>query len=283
MGGWEGGRRGRASYLPILLSSSFFVSACVPLPPGTVVDETRPIVNSGFEALGPGAHEEVSLHFSVKAYDAETAKQVSQLCEADYQRIMQDTNLYSFVGSRPYPITVYRDRAEYLAKTRMPEWSGGVSVGNTLAVYVGPEMEPTTAHEMTHIIFYEVFGEKAGNIRWLNEGLAVYEETQTRLSEVDARELAGARARLLTMPMPFAQMQAFVPASEQARLVNAWYLQASDVVRFMIERGGRLGFSLFLKSLRDGRTFDDAVKEGFPGQWSDARTLEAGWLASLPR
>jgi hypothetical protein len=248
-----------------------------------VTETSRPIVESGFAELGAGAREELSLHFLVKAYDSDTARQVSQLLEDDYQRIMHDTSLYSFIGSKPYPITVYGTRQEYLNKTRMPAWSGGVSVGNTLAVFVGPDLEPTLAHELTHIIFYEAFGERGAALRWLNESLAVYEETQTRMPDVNVRALEGARLRVVRMPMPFGQMMAFVPATEKERLVDAWYLQCADVVRFMVDRGGRLGFSEFLKSLRDGHSVDDAVRSGFPGQWTDLKALESAWLAGLPR
>ena len=120
-------------------------------------------------------------------------------------------------------------------------------------------------------------------MRWLNEGLAVYEETQTRLSAGDTQTMAAARMRVIQMPMPFQQMMAFVPASEKARLVDSWYLQCSDVVRFMIETGGRLGFSQFLKNLHDGHSVDDAIRVGFPGIWTDTKTLETSWTASLGR
>lgn len=272
-----------ARHLAILPSCHLLLTGCVPLPPGSVPDERRPIVTNDFEPLGPGAKEQQSLHFEVRSYDAETARQVSRLAEDDYERIMRDTGLYSFLGGRPYPVTVYGDRSEYLAKTRMPEWSGGAAAGNTLVTYVGPQLESTLAHELTHVLFYEAFGARASDLRWLNEGLAVYEETQGRISEVDARALAGARARVVAMPMPFVQMFAFVPATEKERLVDAWYLQASDVVRFMVERGGRLGFSIFLRRLREGGGLDLALREGFPGQWADSVALEKAWLASLPR
>ncbi len=53
------------------------------------------------------------------------------------------------------------------------------------------------------------------------------------------------------------------------------------MVRFMIERGGRIGFSQFLAALRYDKPLDQCVSEGFPGSWRTLEELNTDWKRSL--
>lgn len=226
---------------------------------------------SGFERLDPGAQRLDSLHFSVWAYSSEKAQAASQTAEDLYRKVMEDTGLYSFMPRELYPLVLYGSREEYLRKTRLPEWSGGASVGRALYMHEGPGLRPVLAHEMTHLVFGEFMGRHEAALRWVNEGLAVYEE----------QEASGEwRGRPQTRPIPFREMVNLAPLGEKDILVNDWYRQVGSVVRFMVERGGRVGFGEFLKTLKDGRALDDAVRQGFPGVWTDMAALETAWTAS---
>jgi hypothetical protein len=72
-----------------------------------------------------------------------------------------------------------------------------------------------------------------------------------------------------------------VPASEKDHTVSAWYAQSESMVRFMIERGGRMPFSQFLAGLRDDKTFDQAIAEAFTGNWRNFGDFQAAWLRSV--
>ncbi|MBI4055677.1 MAG: hypothetical protein HY402_06070 [Elusimicrobia bacterium] len=243
-------------------------------------------------SLDPGFLEWPSLHFVVYGYDLSLLQEVSQRAEEVYEKIMQDTGLYSFidVGSlRPwelYPVALYANREEYLQKTRMPEWSQGALLGNAIHTFPGAHLSSTLAHEMSHLIFHEFMrqglsGVAAGRLRWLNEGLAMYEELQFLAPAERSRVQAQKQASLKSEGLSFEKMRTFEPQSEEGRLVHLWYLQVESVVRFLVERGGRLGFSIFLKELRSSKTLDQVLPSAFPGKWSDLTSLEATWRASL--
>lgn len=236
-----------------------------------------------FGGLDPGARELESLHFLVRGYSQGSVQKAAELAEADYNRIMQDTGLYSFKPADQYEIRVYGSKEEYLSKTGQPSWSGGVAVGSTLYLYDGPDLEPTLAHEMTHLIFYEYMRSypRPEELRWMNEGLAVLQERRAVPGLLSSDTYAQFRRLMQRAPMPFANMTALTPASERERLVNVWYLQAESVVEFILDVGGRIGFSIFLRELRNGRTLDDALASGFPGLWKDLRALEDAWRAHL--
>ena len=265
----------------LALPAFLFLSGCVEIP--GAVDEDHlasrnAITGELFPGLDAGAAELQSLHFLVRAYGSARVQQIADIAEADYSRIMVDTNLSSFKPPGDlYKLVIYANHDEYRRKTNQPEWSGGVSVGNTIYSYDGSFLERTIAHEMTHLIFFEYMGRANDNQRWINEGLAVYEESKA------GQSASGGSASPLPswpfgwQPMSMDSMITMVPASERERAVNAWYAQAVSMVRFMIERGGRIGFSQFLGEIRQDASFDKAIGDSFPGVWQSLADFYASW------
>ncbi|MBI5240960.1 MAG: hypothetical protein HY926_10850 [Elusimicrobia bacterium] len=264
---------------PLLAAAG--LAACLAVPGALDVDNlARPqqITGELFPPLDAGSNEQGSLHFLVRAYGSGKAMQAADLAEAAYQRIMVDTGLTSF---RPlgglYKIVLYASADEYHKKTGQPAWSSGLSVGNSIYSYEGAHLEAVISHEMTHLIFYEYMGRSEIELRWINEGLAVYEE-----SKAGQPSSGGAAPPLPAwpqgwVPLPLDNVIHMVPASERERTVSAWYLQAHSMVRFMIERGGRIGFGQFLGALRQGSSVDKAVADGF-STWRDLADLYAAWV-----
>lgn len=253
---------------------ALLLSGCVPLEPGSLPERpgfSRP----AFGDLDPGAKTVASLHFEVRAYGSDQARAVSDMAERSYERIMRDTGLYSFMPKGLYLLVVYAGQEEFARKTGMPVWSAGAASGNSIYSFEGRQLPGILSHEMTHLIFNEYMGRQSPEQRWVNEGLAVYEEYQA----FSARPPAMPPGR---RPIPFVQMISMAPLGEERSTVDAWYAQVSGVVNFMIERGGRIGFGQFLASLKDGRSADDAVRSGFPGVWGGFAALESAWLSSNP-
>ncbi|HAH07824.1 MAG TPA: hypothetical protein DCM05_15090 [Elusimicrobia bacterium] len=248
---------------------------CVDLEPGALPQRTGAITRASFGGLDPGAKIQTSLHFEVRAYGADRAQAVSEMAERSYQRIMQDTGLYSFMPREPYPIVLYAGKEEFLRKTGMPEWSAGAAVGNSIYSYESRGLPGVLAHEMTHLVFNEYMGRSTTEHRWINEGLAVYEEYQAL--QLPLPSLPSGRK-----PLPFAQMVNTAPLGEERSVVDLWYAQALSVVRFLIERGGRMGLGQLLSELRSGRSLDDAIRSSFSGVWTDFAALEKAWLSSGP-
>ncbi len=263
-----------------------FFAACVPYP-GELPDDGRGrsygggIMEGVYPGLDAGAQENSSLHFKVKAYGADTALSVSSMAEAAYVRIMTDTGLSSFLPRGLYQIVVYGTQDEYRKKTGQPDWSGGVAVGNAIYTFLSPRLEAVLSHEMTHLIWFEYMGHVNPDYRWVNEGLAVYQENKAQGLRGQGDLFSVLRGNLRSQPMTMEQMIHLVPATERAYEVNLWYAQSESLVRFMLERGGRIGFSQFLGALRYDKNLDQAVAEGFPGSWRTLAELEGDWKRSL--
>jgi hypothetical protein len=233
-----------------------------------------------YTGLAPGSKTYESAHFLVKAYSSETAVSYSVICEESYNRVMGDVGLYSFAPAKPYNIVVYKDADEYIKKTGQPNWSGGISYGNAILVYESQGAAAILAHEMTHLIFNEFMGlAGSGDFKWINEGLAVYEETRASVSSKTAYSRRVA-SLVEPNPIPFSQMINLAPQGEQTAAVEQWYAQAGSVVAFMINEGGSLGFSIFITRLKSGSTPDAAAAEAFRGLWKDIGEIEKAWLLS---
>lgn len=263
------------------------LSGCVPIPQEQrsqfpTDNQEPPAQTSGFQGLDAGAAEVASLHFVVRAYGSDKARQLSELAEAVYSRIMTDTQLYTFQPPGLDNILLYANKDEYAKKTQQPDWSDGIMAGNTIYVHDGPQLGSELAHQMSHLVFYQYMASPRQDYRWLDEGLAIYQEIAQMTAE-------GLRSDWRTQwqnafkarAVPFDQMIALVPATEHDRLNDLWHEEAGDVVRFMIERGGRNGFSQFLKSIRDGHNLDDAIRAGYGGTWNRFSDLESAWKQSL--
>lgn len=252
----------------------------MPYPGGAPTEQPATTIVSGpFRPLDPGANQLESLHFEIRAYGSATCQSVADIAEANYNRIMVDTGLFSFKPKGLYQIVIYGSKEEYLRKTSQPEWSGGLTVGNAIYTYLGPHVAGTLAHEMTHLVFYEYMVRLRPETTWINEGLAVFEEA-TALGRTP-KPFPGMQGAVRREPLPLDHMIRSTPATERDRPVSDWYAQAESMVRFMIEKGGRMGFSQFLSGLRDDKPLSQALGRAYPGTWNDLESFERSWRASL--
>jgi hypothetical protein len=279
-------RRPRQIVIAALLTSQLI--SCVSLdqlPPGAVPGASGTGVTNptqSFPDIDPGGTQLTTLHFTLKGYTENEIRPISTMAESLYNKIGSDTGLYSFLASGSYGIVIYRDRDEYLKKTRLPEWSRAAAVNGTIYVYPGSDLEPVMAHEMTHLIFASYMGtDKARTFRWLNEGLAMYEELQ-KVSESERSAFQSRRAtELRRNRMAFSQMTFFVPVSEQQRLVDVWYQQVESVVAFMLAGGSALNFANMLNSLKTGADMDKALADNYPAKFRSLTDLENSWKYSI--
>ena len=112
----------------------------------------------------------------------------------------------------------------------------------------------TLRHEFTHILV-EAAGESAlGKIpSWLNEGTAVYSQTEPGQGFSDPFEVALAIDRLI----PFSTM--FSSAGDPSD-VGLFYGQSYAMVRFLIDEGGEEAFARLFATIKAGNRFDRAIE-----------------------
>lgn len=265
--------------LPTVL---LLINACVPLetvPGGGPSGQPTPV--SSFPDIDPGGTEHKSLHFTIRANTEKDARELAHLAEMIYTRIGSDTGLYASMSSENFLIVVYKDRDDYLSKTRLPSWSRAVAVGRSIYTYPGPDLEPMLAHEMSHLVFNNYMGRFATTYRWLNEGLAMVIELSYTPDSSKARYVSEKNENLRQNRMSFTQMTFFTPLTEERRMIDTWYMQVESVTAFMLNQASRLNFANFLSSLRGGVDVDQAIAGNYPGRFRSLNELEESWRVSI--
>ncbi|MBI4668687.1 MAG: hypothetical protein HY747_05810 [Elusimicrobia bacterium] len=219
------------------------------------------------------------LYFKVIS-NSESAERISQIADQIYQGILRDVKLTE--SSRPYsltPLFLYGTAREYLETTKMPQWSGAVFMNNAIFAFTAPNLPETLAHEISHLIFQEFFAGSHDDLLWLNEGLAMYEESRAKADKGEENYksaiplLKGNYLKLIELTSTKTAM------NHKEREAGIFYIESWLLVKFLIEQGGRVGFYEFLKSLRAGANLDAAVAAGYPGKWGGLAELETSFKA----
>lgn len=250
-----------------------------------------------------------SLHFIVRGRNNLPLSKIANGCEEIYTKIMFDTNLLSFKPKENYLISIFRDKLEYQMETGYPSWSGGGAVTQLLgpsekeiksktAIYTWETMAapPLLAHEITHLVFNEFMDfssvEDMDAVRWLNEGLATYEELGWYPEQERKEFLQVTKVLLRQNALPLNQAIQFKPFHEKVQWmgsyffmgqtylfsnIDLWYWEVRSVTEFLIEKEGQYPFFQFLDSLRRNKDLTLALSDAYPGKWKDLATLEDEW------
>jgi len=183
----------------------------------------------------------------------------------------------------PIKIFIYGSHQDLLGaiSTSSQEWTGGQAFTNYGVVVIGVAPSQlnwgldATTHEMTHLVIHQATDNPYGDLpRWLDEGIAVYNENQEELDDdfravferaVDNDELMTLRS--LSSPFPSDPMQA-----------NLAYGQSGAMVKFIIDTYGTESMAHLLDIFSEGAIYDKALQEALG---VDTDGLDNAFRASL--
>ncbi len=116
-------------------------------------------------------------YFEIHYKNEVVGKLVKEVVDDYYEQISEHLGFQ--VDATPITIVIAEDRAEYLTYGT-PDWSSGLALPFQRMIFVD-EKDPylirrVLPHEITHIIFHNYLGFEHDSIRWLSEGIAIYEE-----------------------------------------------------------------------------------------------------------
>jgi hypothetical protein len=265
-----------------LCALSFCLFSCIPvdqLPPSLV--PVAPTPGGGpttYPDPEPGYLTVNSTHFVIKGYSQTDLDALKQTVEDLYNKVGNDTGLYTFLSSGTYTLIEYQDQNEYQKKTHQANWSKAVTAGKGIYCYPDPQLVPELAHQMVHLILEAYWGDKVvGANMWLFEGLAMNEELN-RMTDADKTAYSNSKITALKQKyMPFSQMTFFVPTSEEKRRTDAWYQQVESVVTYLLAQGSALAFGQMLSDLKSGTDIDQALSDAYPAKFRSMNDLEAAW------
>ncbi len=160
------------------------------------------------------------------------------------------------------------------------DWIGGQAfpdLGITVQIIGAGErdwMHTVLFHELSHLVFHQAMeGALASAPSWLDEGLAMYNEPESRGSAQEV-ERAAESGDLLR----FSQLQGNFGADGPT--VGLAYAQSEMIVSYLIDDCGTEGFRAFIRNLVDEDRSVDASLETACGY--DSETLYNDWRQTLP-
>ena len=218
------------------------------LPPG---EDWRSVHNDFMRVYFHGNRESIALRY-LEAADR-TYERMGRLLQTELEVVPVKTVLFAseadLEAAQPNRSEVY-DAATFLC---------GSQVANNIIFVIDRscgtrDRSDTLRHEFTHILV-EAAGESAlGKIpSWLNEGTAVYSQTEPGQGFTNPFQVALAIDRLI----PFSTM--FSSAGDPSD-VGLFYGQSYEMVRFLIDEGGQDEFARLFATIKAGNRFDRAIE-----------------------
>lgn len=165
----------------------------------------------------------------------------------------------------PIKIFIYGNHRDLLSaiSTNAQEWTGGQAFTEHGVVVIGVAPSQldwglgAMTHEMTHLVVHQATDNPFGDLpRWLDEGIAVYNENQDELDEdfkgvFDAAVAKNSLMTLRTLSSPF-------PADPMQ--ANLAYGQSGAVVMFIVNTYGSEAMANLLDIFADGALYDEGLQ-----------------------
>ncbi|MDO8692231.1 MAG: peptidase MA family metallohydrolase [Dehalococcoidia bacterium] len=209
----------------------------------------------------------------------QVARQVFQVAQATLGKMRMEAGESL---QRPVKVLVYRNKPDMdgaLPFQSAASSAGLITEGEAfsavdLVMILGsdPDVGPTTAHELTHLITDQLTSNAFSGIpAWLNEGLSMWAEGELRAanrSALNASIRDNSLLNLHTISSPAGKPQE----------VNLFYGEAYSVVRYLVDTYGSGKMGELLATFKQGTTADTALRKVYG---VDVDGLEADWRSSI--
>lgn len=188
---------------------------------------------------------------------------------------------YNIKPTKAINITIYPDTQAMF--TALPpntaEWVGGQAMPTlgTIVLAIPPgnmsEIGRSIPHEVTHQVNYQATKNPYNYLpKWLDEGLAVYNQDQVDGFLNQAFQRGIDKQSLI----PLRVLNGSFPADSQQSYMS--YGESYNVVKYILKKYGNAGLERILASFKNGVSYDEAVQQGL-GIGLDE--LDREWKASF--
>ena len=218
-------------------------------------------------------------HFSIYyEEDLGFTQSVGYKAEEYYKQLDRSIGFTSFgkfwTFDKRCKIYIYANKKNYLKNNDIPSWSGGFANYKKREIVSYKESEKFLTsllpHEMTHLILADFIG---NNIPlWFNEGLAVNMELTSKLRYVNAIKKELKKGSNISIYEVIDRTN--YPEDDEKVLL--FYSISYSLVDFLRSKG-LYRFTNLCRSLRDGRSFEDALKTSYQFDFGSLDRLDKKW------
>lgn len=214
------------------------------------------------------------IRFDKEVVDSEIFDIRYYLMEA-YREIGRDFNYYP---DQKIPVILYT-QADFRQLLQTPDWVLGIYDGK-IRLPAKKDKLLTAAfkrliyHEYTHAVIYDL---TEGNCpRWLNEGLAVYEES--KILEPDLSQLKNAIVKNSLIPLD--ELDSVLSTNKNPRTLNLAYLESYSFVEYLLDRWNFYVIRAILENFKNGQTTEKAFSNVV---YRSMKKLNSNWHDYLER
>ncbi|MCK5306642.1 MAG: hypothetical protein KAJ66_05850 [Candidatus Omnitrophica bacterium] len=206
------------------------------------------------------------MHFVIYHNDRSYANKVSWKAEYSYKKILRHFNVQGFrpwEGKEKCVIYLFENRAEYIKKSKAPEWSGGCARDNPprLYIYKGAEdlLKNTLPHEITHLIFHELIPRSKIPL-WLDEGMAQYEEDKWGSGVFKDYLKDRVKKGIYISFDELFSMKRYPSGDEK---ISLFYAESASIIDYLRKKQIASLFGKFLLKIRRGKPVGKALSETY--------------------
>ncbi|MDO9465066.1 MAG: peptidase MA family metallohydrolase [bacterium] len=224
-------------------------------------------------------------HFSVYyEEDLSFTQRVGYKAEEYYKQLDRSVGFTRFgkfwTFDKRCKIYVYANKKNYLENNDIPSWSAGFANYDKREIVSYKESEnfliSLLPHEMTHLILAD-FIEK--NIPlWFNEGLAVSMELTSKSGYISAIKEELKKDACLSIYEVLDKTG--YPEDEEKVLL--FYSISYSLVDFLRSKG-QYRFTNLCRALRDGKSFEDALRSSYQFDFENLERLDEKWQEHIKK
>jgi len=182
-------------------------------------------------------------------------------------------------------IIIFPDQESYVRQTGQSPWSNGFASmyselfkSRIIVSYKGQPnfLEVILPHEITHLILHDFIGFDRPIPRFFDEGVAQLEQKDDSLSHMDvmAHLITGGKI----IPLQELLSYDLMVHKNDAESVSIFYVESLYIVDFLVKTYGKDAFKEMCRNLRDGQSFEQALKSSYYPTLDSMQSLQDKWF-----
>ncbi len=181
-------------------------------------------------------------------------------------------------------IILFDSQSSFMAATGQPGWSQGFALPHTgfyksrLIVSFSNQpgfIDEVLVHEISHLVLHDLVGFDKTIPLFFDEGVAqlLGKRDEELHLPILGRLLANGAAIPVTELLNYS-----LQGKEDSREVSMFYVESLYIVDFLIKTYGKEKFKELCRCLRDGKAFEEALKDVYYPELTSMEDLQAAWI-----
>ncbi|MFH1283866.1 MAG: hypothetical protein ABII27_09425 [bacterium] len=223
-------------------------------------------------------------NFIIHSNNRRLQQKLSENIEYVYDGIIKDFGFFeTLTNDKKLNVYIFNNADNYHKFSGLPQWSAGYASISQLSIYLyeGPHFDLVFPHELAHLVFGIFMGgdEYTNELRWINEGLAVYVEMKHNAGEYKGFER---HMKNLIESSEFLNLRDVANLEIQNVLdentIKTWYNEVGSLVKFLVQEKGSLSFYNFCNGLKIfDADIEKALNYAYSGEFNTIEELEKVW------